>query len=601
MENLTKPKETKKSGSNFAIRLIREVSSYKGRIILLFGLTILAALLNILPPLLLSFAIDNYILKGDFFGLILMLVALIALGALIAVQSYFQRILSQYIGLNVVKNLRNQLFEHISHLPFEFFDKNTTGDLVARVTSDTDQLSMFLNVGFVNFMVNLFMLFGIMGVLFVWDYRFGLIFLGLFPLMIYGVQLFTKKLLPAVQRNRKTNAALTTSIQECFNGIREVKLYGREEYMEETFRKWNDEYFDAVIEANKWNSIWSPFVPFILSIFSVFFVMMGTYLVIGSNITVGELVAVITYFGLLGGPIRAVTGFANIYNTTKAAADRIFETMDHIPSIKDREDAIPVESLEGHLEFRDVHFWYNKNAEILSGITFTANPGETVALVGPSGVGKTTVAHLVPRFYDVTEGAVLIDGTDVRQFQLKSLRKNVGIVMQNVFLFDGTIAENIAYGKPEATIEEIENAAKIAQLDDFIETLPQKYDTEIEERGLRLSGGQAQRLSIARVLLTNPRLLILDEPTANVDAITDQKLIQSVRAVMEGRTTIIIAHRLWTIKNADKIVLLKDGKIEAMGSHQELLGSSAFYREFFASQLQRDDLNNNDQGGEESS
>jgi ABC-type multidrug transport system fused ATPase/permease subunit len=587
-----------KKKPNFAIRLLREIAPYKARVIGLFALTILASLLNILPPLLLSYAIDNFILKGNMVGLLLILLALIGLGALIAVQSYFQRILSQFIGLSVVRNLRNQLFQHISYLPFEFFDKNTTGDLVARVTSDTDQLQMFLNVGFVSFVVNIFMLMGILGILFVWDYRFGLIFLGLFPVIIYGMYLFNKKVMPARIRSRSMNSALTTSIQECFNGIREVKLYGREEYMEETFSKWNYEYFNAVISANRWTSIWGPFVPLILNVFSAIFILIGASLIIGSTISIGELIAVLTYFGLLGGPIRAISGFATIWNTTKASADRIFDTLDRIPSIQDSPDAIPMEKVEGHLEFRDVHFGYTSNAEILKGISLEVEPGKIVALVGPSGVGKTTMAHLVPRFYDVTAGAVLIDGTDVRKFQLKSLRKNVGIVMQNVFLFNGTIAENIAYGKPEASREEIENAAKIAQLEDFIDTLPQGYDTQIEERGIRLSGGQAQRLSIARVLVTNPKLLILDEPTANVDAITDEKLIKSVQAVMRGRTTVIIAHRLWTIKNADKIVLLREGQIEAMGTHQQLLQTSEFYREFFASQFQKADLDEPEMEGE---
>ncbi len=255
-----------------------------------------------------------------------------------------------------------------------------------------------------------------------------------------------------------------------------------------------------------------------------------------------------------------------------------------------KKGAIPLENVQGSLEYQDVHFGYNKTTEIIKGISLKVNHGEILALVGPFGVGKTTLVHLVPRFYDVTEGAVLIDGKNVKEYQLYSLRKNVGIVMQSVFLFDGTIADNIAFGKPEATREEIREAAQIAQLDDYIQTLPDKYDTPIGERGVKLSGGQAQRLSIARVLVTDPKLLILDEPTANVDAITDQNLMHAIQKIMKGRTTVIIAHRLWTIKNAQKIVLLKDGKIEAMGTHEELIQKSEFYREFFASQFPQEEL-----------
>jgi ABC-type multidrug transport system fused ATPase/permease subunit len=360
--------------------------------------------------------------------------------------------------------------------------------------------------------------------------------------------------------------------------------------MHETFQKWNNEYFNSVIEANKVAASWNPFTPLILNLFSVIFITLGADLVMKSHFSIGELVAAITYLATMGGPIRAISGFSGMYSSAKAAAERIFEIMDRIPSIKDAPDAIALDHVQGNLEFRDVHFSYNAKSEILKDISLIVQPGERIALVGPSGVGKTTFVHMIPRFYDATQGSVLIDGIDVRKIQLNSLRRNVGIVMQNVYLYDGTIAQNIAYGKPEANLEEIQAAAQIAQLDEFIQTLPEQYNTPIGERGVKLSGGQAQRLSIARVLVTDPKLLILDEPTANVDAITDQNLMGAIQSIMKNRTTVIIAHRLWTIKNADKIVLLRDGKIEAIGNHQELMHNCPFYREFFDSQFSKEDL-----------
>ena len=574
--------------SKFLWRILRQVLPYRRQFIILFGLSILSSLVSVLPPLLLRYAIDRYILQQDLRGMMLMLLALVGLGCLIALQNYTQRRLSQYVGLNIVKNLRNDLFEHISQQPFEFFDKTATGDVVARVTSDTNQLTRFLNQAFISFVINIFMLIGVFVILFLWDYRFGLIYLALFPPILYSMRIFTQKIMPINRKVRKMNGVLFSSIQECFNGIREVKLYGREAYMQETLEKWNGEYFDAVIDANKYNAKWGPFVPMLLNIFSVFAIMLGCILYIDNQLTVGQIVAAIMYFGMIGGPIRAITGFANTYNSAKAAAERIYDVMEMIPSIKDSENAIPLENVRGAIDFIDVTFGYREKTEILRHISLKITPGELIALVGPSGVGKTTIVHLIPRFYDATSGSVSIDGIDIKNYQLQSLRKNVGIVMQNVFLFDGTIGENIAYGREDATPEEIEKAARIAQLHDFIQSLPNKYDTRIGERGVKLSGGQMQRISIARVLLIEPKILILDEPTANVDAVTDERLIQAVENVMKGRTTLVIAHRLWTIKNADRIILLKEGQIEAIGKHHELLESSAFYKEFFASQFQRE-------------
>lgn len=574
-----------KKNRNFAFRLLRKVIPYKKQVIFLILVTVLTSLLNAAPPLLLQYAIDHYILGKDLPGLALILVAYIVLGACIAISWYFQRKISQYLGSNVVRHIRNDLFEHITYLSFSYFDTTSTGDLMARVTSDTEELTALVNAIMSTFTVNIITLTWILGVMFAWNLIFGLIFLGLFPFILIELKYFTKKFMPARRQVRHTNGQLTSSAQECFNGIREIKLFGREEFMGNSFKRWNDDYFDAVIQTTKYRSLLRPYMPTILSVFSVIFIVIGSNLVIGNMLTLGEMIAAITYFSMIGGRLYGFIDFNIIYNSAKTAAERVFEVLDKIPSIKDAPDAVALVNVRGAVEFREVHFGYDPQNEILKGISLEVNPGEIIALVGPSGVGKTSLIHLIPRFYEASQGEVLVDGLNVNHYKLESLRRNVGIVMQNVFLFDGTIAQNITYGQPDATLQEIQEATRVAQFDDFIQELPLKYDTPIGERGIRLSGGQAQRLSIARVLITNPKILIMDEPTAQVDAITDQKLMQAVRRVMEGRTTILIAHRLWTIKNADRIVLLKEGKIEATGNHEELTSTCAFYREFFASQF----------------
>lgn len=567
------------------IRLFPFMRKHLGKYLGLFVMSIITAIIGILPAFFLQVAIDAVTVSHDMSVITVIIWLMILYGVMGGLLGFFSTYLREYLGNKIVMDMRVKLYSHVNELSFSFFDMTRTGDVMARVMQDVAQIQMYATIGILTLATNLATLAGVVAILFSWNPIIGSIFLIDIPFILIGMRSFSRRVAPANARIRKANGIISASIQDCLNGIREVKLYGREEFMLGVFDKWNDEYFNSVIDSNKQHAFWMPYVPFVVSASSAIVMLVGGLLVVSAVYTPGLLIATIAYFTQLAAPLRHVTKFLGLHTIAKAAAARIFEILDQKPAIADSPGAVPLENVEGHVQYEHVTFHYHEGHDILKDITLDIPPGKIVAFVGPSGVGKTTILHLLPRFYDVAKGHVRIDGRDVRECTLESLRKRVAIVMQDTFLFDGTFADNIAFGKPNATKEEIVHAASVARLNQFIESLPQKYKTMIGERGVFLSGGQAQRLALARVIITDPKVLILDEPTANVDAVTDKEIMDAVRETMKGRTTLVIAHRLWTIQHADMIVLLKDGRIDAKGSHQELLDTSEFYREFFASQL----------------
>jgi len=550
-------------------------------------LLVISSFIILVPPYLLAVAVDEYIPVNNLIGIGILCLVLIGVGITGAIVSYLLKYWTDYIGRVIIKEIRLELFIHVNRFSFGFFDETRTGDIISRIISDSQQVMNFLTNSLINLLRNVVILIGILLIMISWNIYFFLIVLLLFPLIIFNLYLYVKKVTPSNKLTMELNSKLTSAAHNTFGGLQEVKLYAREEYVSDIFNKLNEEYYDAVRISTKYQAFYQPFIPLIVSLSTSLIILFGGLAIINGPFSIGILIATLGYLAMLIKPLSSITSFVGSANSARIATKRIFAILDKIPKISDHAEAIELKNLDGKIEYKNVNFHYKEKNKILSNINLTIKPGEVVAFVGPSGAGKTTLLHLLPRFYDVVDGEICIDDINIKHIKLNSLRKKVGISMQDIFLFDGSIRENIVFGKEDATIEQIRNAARIAQVDEFISSLPDNYDTIIGERGVKLSGGQAQRLTLARVLVTDPKILILDEPTANVDADTDERLINAVKRAMKGRSTLIIAHRLWTIYHADKIVVLRDGNIEAIGTHDDLIQNSSFYQEFFATQFNR--------------
>ncbi|MDO9573858.1 MAG: ABC transporter ATP-binding protein, partial [Candidatus Contubernalis sp.] len=387
---------------------------------------------------------------------------------------------------------------------------------------------------------------------------------------------------------------MSSTLEESLMGITLVKLTGSEEHELNKFKKQNKEYLSTTLGVLKISALWQPYVQFLTALATAVALWSGGRAVIEGRVSPGVLVGFITYMGMLVRPIRMSGRMVGIVTQSAAAGKRILEVLDWESDIKDAPDAYSLPPVEGRVSYEGVDFSYDGKNQILKDINFTIEPGQTIALVGPTGTGKTTLVHLLTRFYDPEKGRILIDGRDIKKVTLESLRRQIGVVLQDTFIFNTSIGENIAYGKPSANLEEIERAAKLAQIHDYISTLPMGYDTLVGTRGMTLSGGERQRLAVARVILTDPKMLILDEATSELDAQTEGALHKALQEVINNRTVFIIAHRLWTVQNADKILVLSRGRVVESGSHQELLGSGGMYDKFYKHFLQNKNFTRDD-------
>ena len=471
-------------------------------------------------------------------------------------------------------------------LPLSFFDKNKTGALLSRITSDLFEVSELAHHGPEDLFLSLVLLIGsfvLMAGINIW---FTLIVFASIPVLLIFVIKKRFKMMNAFKGMRKENAAINADIENSITGIRVSKAYTNEIYESDKFEIYNRRYVSSRDEAMKAMAEFSSGTTFIGDFLYMIVLLSGAIFMLGGLINFADLTAFIIYVSVFMDPIKRIVSLSEQLQNGMTGFQRFCEIMD-TPSEPDNEGAVELKEVLGEIEFSDVSFSYSEGKEILSDISFKIERGKTLALVGPSGGGKTTVCNILPRFYEISEGSVTIDGEDIRSYTRASLRRKIGIVSQDVFLFDTTIYENIAFGRLDATKEEVYEAARLAGIADYIESLPDGYDTEVGERGVRLSGGQKQRIAIARVFLKNPPILILDEATSALDNVTENMICESLNKLSEGRTTIVVAHRLSTVKSADKIIVMTDEGISETGTHEELLSSGGIYKTLFESQFKK--------------
>ena len=517
---------------------------------------------------------------------ILTIVAIIfGLSIIRGVLSYFQTYLGEALSQMVSYDIRNSLYDHVQHMSFGFHDRYHTGALMSRAITDVENIRMFINMGLVRTPYFLLLFVVVAVILFIKDWRLGLVSASFMPVvMVYSamIRLKMRNIWLIVQEKM---AEMSTVLQENFTGIRVVKAFAAESHEEAKFERQNREVASHYIEAEKMRASSTSFMLFTFLMAMGLILFFGGRRVMSGDMSVGELAQFIFYLQMLQMPVRMAGWLVNSYARAASAGQRLFEILDAKSPVQEDPNARELQQPRGHVKLENVTFSYDHTRRVLRGINLEANPGQVIALLGAPGSGKTSVVNLIPRFYDVTGGRITLDGADIRNVSLKSLRRNIGIVQQDVFLFTTSIRENISYGNVDATQEMIERAAKVAQMHDFILTLPNGYDTRVGERGSTLSGGQRQRMSIARAVLLDPPVLILDDSTSSVDAQTESQIRAAMEFVMEGRTTFVIAHRLSTVHRADTIIVMQDGQIAEQGTHQELLEHNGLYKEIYDLQL----------------
>ena len=566
-------------------RLVRYLRPYWPQMILAYAAMLFATLLNLLIPQLLREAIDRGLEQDDPTALFAAAGIILAVAVVRGAAGFVQRYFGEWLSYRAAYDLRNDFYGSLQRLPFAFHDQAHTGDLMSRATGDITETERFIGIGLMELVATLLLLVGVVAAMLLMDVRLALLALIPLPILLVAVIRFGMTVQPQSRHVQDQLGVLSTTMQESLTGIRVVKAFAREPYEFQKFDRDNSIWFrlrEGLIRL--WGNNW-PFFTFLIALSNFLLLFFGGPMALEGTITVGALFAMISYVLMLNGPTQRLGFLVNAAATADASASRVFEIMDSPVTVAEKPGALALQQPRGQVTFDQVSFGYRDGLHVLQNISFMAQPGQVIALMGPTGSGKSSIINLIPRFYDPAAGRVLVDGVDVRDLILDDLRGMIGIVLQEPFLFSASIAENIAYGRPDASLEEIVRAARAANAHDFIAGFPNGYQTRVGERGVTLSGGQKQRIAIARALLYDPRILILDDSTSSVDTETEYIIQQALQTLMRGRTTFIIAQRLLTLKHADQILVLERGRIVQRGRHEELLADEGLYRQIYDLQL----------------
>ena len=571
-------------------RLLSYLKPYKHFVIFAILLNIVVAALGPLRPYLTKIAVDDYIGNSDYNGLFLISILLFGSLLLQAVIQYFLTYYTQYLGQKTLYDLRTQIFNHIQRLALKFFDKTPIGRLVTRATNDVEALGELFSSGIVMVFSDIFIIVWILAFMFFMDFNLSLVTLSVLPVLIYGTFLFRRKARESYRDVRLHLARLNSYMQEHVTGMSVVQIFNKQKDEFKRFSSINQDYRTANIKSIFYYAVFYPSVELLSSIAIGLIIWYGGGEVVQGALTIGVLFAFIQYTEMFFRPIRDLSEKYNIMQTAMASSERIFKLLDNETFIRNPENPVKLDSVKGSIEFKNVWFAYNKEEYVLKDISFKINPGETVAIVGHTGAGKTSIINIFTRFYDIDRGEILLDGNNIENIDKRELRKYISMVLQDVFLFSGNIKSNINLENKQITDKQVIDAAKIVGADKFVEKLPNKYSEEVKERGATLSVGQKQLISFARALAYDPKILILDEATSSIDTETEILIKKAIEKLLVGRTAIVIAHRLSTIQNADKIIVLHKGEIRETGNHQELLAKKGIYYKLYQLQYKEQEL-----------
>ena len=567
-------------------RLLSYLKPYRKFVIAAIFLNIIFAAMGPLRPFLTKIAIDDYILTGNYPGLMVLIGILFGILILQGFIQYAMSIVTEWIGQKAIFDLRMQVFKHLQKLSLRFFDKNPIGRLVTRTTNDVESLNDMFSSGVVTIFSDIFVIFWILIFMFVMSWELSLVTLAVLPFLFYATWVFRRKAREAYRQVRKHLARLNAFLQEHISGTIVLQIFNREKKARAKFERINSDYRDAYMRSIFYHAVFYPVVELISAVAVGLIIWYGGGSVVQGALTIGILISFIQYTEMFFRPIRDLAEKYNIMQTAMASSERIFKLLDDRSIIPDPDVPTELKTISGQVEYRNVWFAYNQDDHVLRDVSFQVNPGETVALVGATGAGKTSIINLMTRFYDIQKGQILVDGIDIRTVRKADLRKHIAIVLQDVFLFSGDIKSNITLGDDSISMERVREVCAAVGADRFIERLTNGYDEPVKERGATLSVGQKQLLSFARALAVDPKILILDEATSSVDTETEIMIQKAIQRILKGRTSIVIAHRLSTVQRADKIIVMHKGKIREIGKHQDLLALQGIYYRLYQLQYQ---------------